>query len=411
VTDFGVKLPDVGEGVAEAELISWHVAVGDTVTTESVLAEVMTDKATVEISSPVAGVVTALHGEPGATLAVGAPIVTVALDGSAPAAAASGPAEADDKPAAPAEAEAEIERPQPRIDRGERVMAAPAVRARARELGIDLAAVPGTGPEGRVVHADLDRLLADGNGVGTAAGAGSIAGRSDEPRVETVRGLRRRIAERLTSSWTQIPHITYVEAIDVTDLEALRTQLNQRGNNDAGRLTILPFLVRAIVIAVGEQPRLNSHYDGATQALSTFDAVHVGIATQTDDGLMVPVVHHAEARDLWDIAAEIGRLSVAARDGKATLRELTGSTITITSLAALGGLVTTPIINQPEVAIIGVNKIETRPMWRDGAWAPRSVMNLSSSFDHRIVDGWDAATFVQRIRALLEMPALLFVDD
>jgi 2-oxoisovalerate dehydrogenase E2 component (dihydrolipoyl transacylase) len=209
----------------------------------------------------------------------------------------------------------------------------------------------------------------------------------------------------------QIPHITYVEAVDVTELEMLRTELNKRGHESGTRLTMLPFLVRAIVVAIAEQPRLNSHYDGTTQTLSTFDPVHVGIATQTDDGLMVPVVHHADGRGLWDIAAELSRVSTAARNGTATRHELTGSTITITSLGALGGLVTTPIINQPEVAIIGVNKMEVRPVWRDDAWEPRSMMNLSSSFDHRIVDGWDAATFIQQIKTLMEMPALLFVED
>ncbi len=234
---------------------------------------------------------------------------------------------------------------------------------------------------------------------------------ADAPRVEPVRGLRRRIAERLTSSWTEIPHITYVEAVDVTDLEALRAELNRRDHPSGVRLTILPFLARAITLAVGEQPRLNAHYDAAAQALSVFDAVHIGVATQTPDGLMVPVVRHVEARGLWDLAGEVARVTGAARSGKATMQELSGSTITITSLGALGGLVTTPLINQPEVAIVGVNKLETRPVWRHGTFEPRQMMNLSSSFDHRIVDGWDAATFIQRIKALLEMPALLFVDD
>jgi 2-oxoisovalerate dehydrogenase E2 component (dihydrolipoyl transacylase) len=207
-----------------------------------------------------------------------------------------------------------------------------------------------------------------------------------------------------------VPHLTYVEAVDVTELEAVRAELNRR-RDDGSRLTLLPFLVRAIVLACDDQPRLNAHFDAAAETLTLHDAVHVGIATQTDDGLVVPVVHHAERRGLWDLAAEIARVSAAARDGSATRHELTGSTITITSLGALGGLVTTPLINQPEVAIVGVNKMETRPVWRDGSFVPRQVFNLSSSFDHRIVDGWDAATFVQRIRSLLEMPALLFVDD
>jgi 2-oxoisovalerate dehydrogenase E2 component (dihydrolipoyl transacylase) len=400
VTEYGVKLPDVGEGVAEAELITWLVSVGERVTTESVLAEVMTDKATVEISSPVAGVVTALHGEPGDTLAVGGTFVTVELD-DVPAPVTTAAPELDVAPPPPA---MHVEpRRHPNED-GPKPTAAPAVRARARELGIELSTVTGSGPEGRVLHADLDRVLAGGTSTRRAA---PLAPASDEPHVQQVIGLRRRIAERLTSSWTQIPHITYVEAVDVTELELLRAELNSRG--DGPRLTILPFLVRAMVVACAEQPTLNAHYDGDTRSLSTFDAVHVGIATQTDDGLMVPVVRHAEARDLWDVAAEIGRVSAAAREGRATAAELTGSTITITSLGAMGGLVTTPIINQPEVAIVGVNKIETRPVWRNGTLQPRQQMNLSSSFDHRIVDGWDAATFVQKIKTLLESPAHLEV--
>jgi 2-oxoisovalerate dehydrogenase E2 component (dihydrolipoyl transacylase) len=410
VSGFSVKLPDVGEGVAEAELVSWHVAVGDTVTAESVLAEVMTDKATVEISSPVAGVVVAVHGDPGDTLAVGAPLVTIAIDEPAPGGdiPSPSPAGAVTEPTAPAEP-----RPQQLRPAG-RATAAPAVRARARELGLDLAALCGTGPDGRVLHTDLDRLIAHGDGAPVLPGrpaAATRVRRSDEPHVESVRGLRRRIAERVTASWTQIPHITYVDEVDVTELDVVRTELNRRGDESGTHLTMLPFLLRAIVIAVSEQPRLNAHYDGDAQTVSTFDAVHVAIATQTDDGLMVPVVRHAEARGLWDLAAEISRVSAAARDGTATREDLGGSTITITSLAALGGVVTTPIINQPEVAIVGVNKMATRPVWRNGVWEPRSMMNLSSSFDHRIVDGWDAATFIRRITTLLETPALLFVND
>jgi 2-oxoisovalerate dehydrogenase E2 component (dihydrolipoyl transacylase) len=223
--------------------------------------------------------------------------------------------------------------------------------------------------------------------------------------------LRKRIAKRLTSSWTEIPHITYVDAVDATDLEALRAELNTRDHPSGARLTILPFLVRAIVIACREQPRINAHFDTDSRKLSIFDPIHVGIATQTPDGLMVPVVRDADARGLWELATEISRVAGAAREGDATRHELSGSTITITSLGAMGGLVTTPIINQPEVAIVGVNKMETRPVWQQGAFVPRQMFNLSSSFDHRVVDGWDAATFIQRIKALLEMPALLFIDD
>ena len=241
-----------------------------------------------------------------------------------------------------------------------------------------------------------------------AAGRRHVAP-SDERRVEPVRGVRRKIAERLSAAWTEIPHITYVEAVDVTELEALRAELNRDGAEV--RLTLLPFLVRAMVIACREQPRLSAHYDHAAETLTVFDALHAGIATQTGQGLMVPVVRHAETRSLRGLAAEIGRVTDAARDGRASRDELFGSTITITSLGALGGLVTTPILNPPEVAIVGVNKIEVRPVWRDGAFQPRQMLNLSSSFDHRMVDGSEAATFVQRIKSLLESPALLFLED
>ena len=423
---FGVKLPDVGEGVAEAELIAWHVSVGDHVAAEAVLAEVLTDKATVEISSPVTGVVTFLHGVPGDAIAVGTEFVGIELQPGAageeapapaptpatvePATVEPGtadPAIADPAPVSEAPAPATAAAPEPRPCAGghAKAVAAPAVRARAVALGIDLADVAGSGPEGRVLHGDLDRHIAG------APSRVAMASAAAAPRVEPVLGLRRRIADRLTAAWTEIPHITYVEAVDATALEALRAELNRRNRTDGLRLTILPFLVRAIVIACGEQPRTNAHYDAAASSLSVFDAVHVGIATQTPDGLKVPVLRHAEALGLWASAAEIGRVSAAARDGSATRDELSGSTITITSLGALGGLVTTPIINQPEVAIIGVNKLETRPVWRDGAFEPRRMFNLSCSFDHRIIDGWDAATFVQRIKTLLETPALLFIGD
>lgn len=418
MSTFGVKLPDVGEGVAEAELISWLVSVGDRVTPDSVLAEVMTDKATVEVASPVTGLVTALRGEPGDVLAVGSELVVVELDGDAPAPRTSAPAPTT--PAAPPASDGAAvdssdtdtapppaSTPASVRTSATRALAAPAVRARAQRLGLDLSTITGSGPDGRVLHDDLDRRLTADARRPARSGATEA---SDGTRTEAVRGLRRRIAQRLTQSWTEIPHITYVEAVDATDLEALRAELNRR-RDDGTRLTLLPFLIRAIVLACDEQPRLNTHYDATTETLTFHDAVHVGIATQTPDGLVVPVVRHAERRGLWDLAGEIARVSGATRAGTATRDELGGSTITITSLGALGGLVTTPIINQPEVAIIGVNKIETRPVWRDGAVVPRQVLNLSSSFDHRVVDGWDAATFVQRIRSLLEMPALLFVDD
>lgn len=419
MSTYGVKLPDVGEGVAEAELISWLVAVGDRVTPDSVLAEVMTDKATVEVASPVTGVVTALRGEPGDVLAVGSELVMVELDADAPVPrGAAGPSSGAptrapvegtvaEESAAEAAAPPPIVAPSAARRSASRTLAAPAVRARAQRLGLDLSTIPGSGPDGRVVHDDLDRYLTAG---GRRSGGAVSTQAADGSRTEAVRGMRRRIAQRLTQSWTEVPHITYVEAIDATDLEALRAELNRR-RDDGARLTLLPFLVRAIVLACDEQPKLNAHFDATSETLTYHDAVHVGIATQTSDGLVVPVVRHAEQRGLWDLAGEIARVSGLARDGTATRDDLGGSTITITSLGALGGLVTTPLINQPEVAVIGVNKLETRPVWRDGTFVPRQVFNLSSSFDHRIVDGWDAATFVQRIRSLLEMPALLFVDD
>ena len=402
-----VKLPDVGEGVAEAELVTWLVAVGEAVTTESPLAEVLTDKATVEISSPVAGVVVGLHGEPGDVLAVGGEFVDIETDALDRPLAPPQPEpvlEPSDAPAPPTAQQPPVD-PAPRqAAASSRSLAAPAVRARARQLGIELATVTGSGPDGRVVHADLDRVLG-----GTHRPATALHDGGDTARDEPVRGVRRRIAERLTSAWTEIPHITYVEAIDATEIETLRNHLNRGGAGQ--RLTILPFLVRAIAIACHEQPRLNAHYDHAAGNLAIHDGVHVGVATQTAAGLMVPVVRHAGSRSLRDLAAEIGRVTADARDGRAHREQLTGSTITVTSLGALGGIATTPILNAPEVAIVGVNKVETRPVWIEGSFQPRRIFNLSSSFDHRIVDGWDAATFVQRIRTVLESPALLFLDD
>ncbi len=417
MTSFEVRLPDVGEGVAEAELLSWSVGVGDQVTPASALADVMTDKATVEIACPVTGTVVALYGELGDRLAVGSRLVTVELDDGAsttnspPTSAAaelpgatevSGPAELPD-PAALLGASGRPDAEPATMPGGasRRATAAPAVRARARQLGLDLADVLGTGPDGRVTHADLDRHLLSGR----QSAVGSVG--TGEPNRQPVRGLRRRIAERLTVAWREIPHITYVDEVDATELEALRSTLNAR--DSAMRLTLLPFVLRAVVIACTEHPRVNARFDAAADTLEVFDAVHVGIATQTDDGLMVPVVRDAQRRGIDELGAEINRVSSAARAGRASGSELSGSTITVTSLGALGGLVTTPIINHPEVAIVGVNRLQTRPQWRAGhGFEPRQMMNLSSSFDHRIVDGWDAAVFVQRIRQLLEHPALLY---
>ena len=393
-----VKLPDVGEGVAEAELVEWHVSVGDTVTTETVLADVMTDKATVEISAPVAGVITFLAGAPGDILAIGSDFAAIEMDGDVtpevsndvepPADAVSNPVQPKTEPLPPPTVPAP-----PIVATTARPLAAPAVRQRAKDLGVNLATVRGSGPDGRVTHADLDR-------------SGRHRTASNATHTTQLIGMRRKIAERLTVA-AAIPTITYVEEIDLTSLEELRRTLNQ---SKTPKLTVLPFLVRAIVEAVVDQPQINATFNDADGQLTTYEAAHIGIATQTPNGLVVPVVHHAGSLDLWACATEIARISDAARSGTAARQELTGSTITITSLGALGGLVTTPILNHPEVAIVGVNKMQVRPVWDGERFVPRTMMNLSSSFDHRIVDGWDAATFIQRIKTLLETPALLFIE-
>lgn len=406
-----VALPDVGEGVAEAELVEWRVAVGDVVSTETPLAEVLTDKATVEIYSPVAGTVAVLHGEPGDVLAVGGSLVSIELDGDQPdpplltgaGAGAEQPRADHDRPA-PASGRSS-EEPEDGAPQ-QRPTASPAVRARARTLGIELASVDGTGPNGRVEHSDLDRVLLSG------AGRRSDRTRpiSDEVSTEPVRGLRRVIAERLATTWSQTPHITYVEQVDATELLELRDVLAER-EGDLPKPTLLPFVIRAVVAAVADQPRLNSHYSADDSTLSVFDAVHLGVATHTPAGLVVPVVRHAETRDIDDLAAEIARLAEDARAQRLTREELTGSTITVTSLGPLGGRVTTPILNSPEVTIVGINRLDTVPIWSEteSRFVPRRVFNISASFDHRIVDGWDAAVFVQRLRTLLQTPALLFL--
>jgi 2-oxoisovalerate dehydrogenase E2 component (dihydrolipoyl transacylase) len=421
-----IKLPDVGEGVAQAELVEWHVKIGDLVREDAVLAAVMTDKATVEIPSPVEGKVAWLGAEIGDTVAVGAPLLKLEVEGEAatgPAAVAAaapwaegeGPAPEPPRepappvaapkppaagPAAPRPAPTGAPRPE-----GERPLAAPAVRLRAREAGVDLRQVPGTGPAGRITHDDLDGFIARGRQPAAAPG---LRRRTDVEEIKLV-GLRRRIAEKMALAKSRIPHITYVEEVDVTALEELRTRLNAE-KRERPRLTMLPFLMRAIVKAIEDQPKINAIFDDEAGVVRRHGGIHIGIATQTDAGLMVPVVRHAEARDLWDCAAEVARLAEAARTGTATREELGGSTITITSLGAMGGIVTTPVINYPEVAIVGVNKVAVRPLWDGHAFVPRRMMNLSSGFDHRVIDGWDAATFVQRIKALLETPATIFME-
>ena len=420
-----IKLPDVGEGVAQAELVEWHVKVGDLVREDEVLAAVMTDKATVEIPSPVSGEVLWLGAEIGDLVAVGSPLIRLKVEGEGTAPQPTSPAASTPEPpkapppappalpavaprAAPPAAKPAA-RPAsfgaPRAD-GEKPIASPAVRLRAREAGVDLRQVQGTGPAGRIGHPDLEAFIARGSQGARAAGLQRNLSVDDVKIV----GLRRKIAERMALAHAHIAAITYVEEIDVTALENLRAALNKQKRPEQPKLTLLPFLMRAMVKAVADQPNLNALYDDEAGVLHQHGGVHIGLAAQTAAGLVVPVVKHAEARDLWDCGAEVNRLAEAAKSGAATREELSGSTITITSLGAMGGVATTPIINYPEVAIVGVNKIMMRPMWDGTAFAPRKMMNLSSSFDHRVIDGWDAAVFVQRIKALLETPAMIFVE-
>jgi len=416
MAEFVITMPDVGEGVAEAELVEWNVKPGDPVHEDMVLAAVMTDKATVEIPSPVAGVVTWLAAEVGDTVAVKAPLVRIETNASAVAAAPADVTEpeapsdmTEEPPAAEIQPAREIQDapPSPEVEH-HKPLASPAVRQRADDLDIDLGQVRGTGPDGHITHADLDTFLTARSQ--SERPAAPIASRDSAVEEVKVTGLRRKIAEKMTLSVSRIPHITYVEEIDVTDLEDLRTTMNGNRRSGQPKLTILPFLMRALVKTVADHPGMNATFDDEKGVVSHYEAVHIGIATQTPTGLMVPVVRHTEALGLWECAAEVVRVAEAARNGAAQRDELTGSTITISSLGPLGGIVSTPIINHPEVAIIGVNKIVTRPVWDGSGFVPRKMMNLSSSFDHRVVDGWDAAVFIQAIKALLEKPALIFID-
>jgi len=431
------KLPDVGEGTAEAELVGWHVKIGDAVEEDQIIADIMTDKATVEITSPVAGTVVALYGEAGQPVPVGGPLVSFAVEGRGNVAAPVASPKTSQKPAENSTTESAMISTTPKTisttpttatktsttmlaksapaltgrAAGERPLASPAVRNRARDLGMDLTFVPGSGPAGRITHEDLDGFIARGGAqsVSAPSGGGSTFARAEGATEVRIIGLRRKIAEKMAESVRRIPHITYVEEIDVTALEELRAHLNATKGKDQPKLNLLPFIARAIVVALRDQPQINAHYDDEGGVLTQHAPVHLGIAAQTPNGLMVPVVRHAEARDAWDTALEIARVSGAAKDGSAKREELSGSTITITSLGTLGGLVHTPIINHPEVAIVGPNKIAERVVVRDGQMVVRKMMNLSSSFDHRIVDGHDAAVFVQRIKGLLEQPATLWM--
>ena len=418
---FVFKLPDLGEGAAEAEIVAWRVEQGGEVEEDAPLVDVMTDKATMEITSPVSGRVLALKAAPGEMAAVGAAIVEIEVEDEAAEELAEATREVRPGPAEPPIPAAPPPKPEPakppvaeaRPPKGGQVLAAPAVRRRAKALGLDLAAVRGSGPEGRIIHEDLDAALQSKAAPTPAAPRATEARPLSGAPAEGVRdvkimGLRRRIAEKMQASKRNIPHFGYVEEADVTELEDLREHLNAQ-HPGRPRLTLLPFLIKAVVRAVSAYPQMNAVYDEEAQVLHCHRPVHVGVAVQTPQGLMVPVVRHAEARDLWDLAAEISRLALAAREGRAGREELSGSTITLTSLGKLGGVSHFPVINHPEVAILGPNKILERPVVRQGQIVVRKMMNLSSAFDHRVVDGADAAEFVAQIKAMLERPATLFL--
>ncbi len=421
-----ILMPDVGEGVTEAEIVEWQVKVGDHVREDQIVAAVMTDKATVEIPTPVAGTVITVGGAVGDVLAVGSELIRIEAPGlpdSAP------PPRKSAVPKAAASTEAAMRASAPRVEAklqappaapssttmasgpprppGEKPLASPAVRLRAREAGVDLRQVRGSGPAGRVTHEDLTSFLERPPEVPsrpTRKGPNLV--------IETIKvvGLRRRIAQNMAEAARRVAHFSYIEEVDVTALEELRAALNAQAGDARPRLTMLPFLMLAIVQSVADFPQVNAHYDDEEEIIRRYGAVHLGIATQTAAGLAVPVVRHAETLGLYECAREMKRVTEAARQGLAARDELSGSTITLTSLGALGGVASTPVVNRPEVAIIGVNKIVVKPVWRDGGFVPRKTMNLSSSFDHRIVDGYDAATFIQRVRALVEVPASLFIE-
>jgi 2-oxoisovalerate dehydrogenase E2 component (dihydrolipoyl transacylase) len=402
------KMPDLGEGTVSAEVVEWKVKVGDMVKEDQVIAEVMTDKAAVEIPSPVTGRVVSLTGQAGDMVAVGAELIAFDTSGGAPAEAAAPAKVAAAAPSPPAASKPAAAPAAPAAAGSARVMASPATRRKAHVAGVDLTTVPGSGPGGRISAADIESVIA-GKGSGGARPAAFVPKKGVE-EIKII-GVRRVIAERMSAAKRNIPHFAYVEEVDVTELESLRQYLNSRQPKGSPSLTYLPFLVAALVRVLEKFPQCNAVHDAERNVILRHAAVHVGVATQTPDGLKVPVVKHAEARSLVDLAAEIRRVSEAARSNKATREELMGSTITVTSLGKLGGIASTPVINAPEVAIVGVNKAVDRPVVLQGAIAIRRIMNLSSSFDHRFVDGFDAAAMIQALKEKLEHPATIFIQD
>lgn len=411
------KLPDLGEGTVSAEIVGWQVKPGDKVDEEQVLVEVMTEKAAVEVPSPVSGTVISTTGEPGDMVAVGAELIVFDTGGAPAAAPAAAGAPADAARPTPPPATrtngAASAAPATLAEARGRVMTSPANRRRAHEAGIDLTRVHGSGPQGRIVREDLEAFLRGEHGSATPAAVRLAAPAREGPAREEIKviGLRRLIAQRMSESKRNIPHFSYVEEVDATELESLRRHLNSRHAGAEPALTYLPFLVLALVRVLKDFPQCNAHYDAERGVIIRHRPVHVGVATQTSDGLKVPVVRDADRLSLWQIAAEMRRVTEAARLNKATREELGGSTITLTSLGKLGGIVSTPIINAPEVAIIGVNRAVERPVVIDGAVAVRRMMNLSSSFDHRFVDGYDAAAMIQAMKERIERPALIFMSE
>jgi len=414
MSEYIFKLPDLGEGTVEAEIAEWMVKVGDSVHEEDTICAMLTDKAAVELTAPVSGRVTSLAGDVGDTVAVGTMLIIFDTDKAAPATTS----EEAGKPAQQEPPAASATSAKPRaIPAGVpshpevAVKTSPSIRFRAKEAGIDLNLVRGTGPRGRILQKDFEDFLASHTkGVETVPepADNSQVGGTTEIRVI---GLRRKIAQNLEQSNREVPHFAYVEEIDITELESLRSHLNHQKSNGEPALTLLPFIGMALARVLPQFPMCNAHYDKERNVLIQHQPVHLGIATQTGEGLKVPVLRNAQARSLEDMAGEMRRVTSAARDNTASREELTGSTITITSLGKLGGIASTPLINLPEVAIIGVNKAVSRPVVKEGQIVVRLVMNLSSSFDHRFVDGHDAASLIQGLKQLLEHPALIFIPD
>jgi len=423
--NFVFKLPDIGEGVVEGEVVQWHVSVGDSVSEDDPIVDVMTDKATVTIPSPVSGVISSLSGDVGDMIAVGSSLMEIDSEGEGGAPAAEDTEEQEpvsdpDPPKAPEPAPApkapepapapKAPEPAPSESQSQtgRVLASPAVRKRARENDVDLSNVRGSGPAGRIRHADLDAFIAAGGAVSGAPPMAYSLKRTEVTPVKVV-GLRRKISEQMSLSKSRIPHFSYFEEVDITELENLRQILNSTRDETQPKLTYLPFIMLALAKIMPDHPECNAHFDDEAGVVNRNAAVNLGIATQTDRGLYVPVVKHVESMDIWKTASEMQRVSGSARDGSASLDELTGSTFTITSLGREGGLGATPIINHPEVAILGVHKAREMPVARNGAIVIRRIMNLSSAFDHRVVDGADGASLIQHLKRMLENPALIFM--